>query len=167
MADTILTRQRVKELFNYNPETGVFTWKVGRSNVVKVGDIAGSKNHVKQYVSIKIDHMHYMAHRLAWLYSFGVLPKHQIDHIDGNRKNNKLSNLREATNSENQQNLRRPSTANTSGYIGVSFSKAAKKWKATICLNKKIIHLGVYETPEIAREVYLKAKKLMHTHAPI
>ena len=161
MATNILTVSRVRELLHYQPETGVFTWLFITSNRVKVGDVAGGFD-AEGYRRISIDGHNYKAHRLAWLYVHGKWPVDQIDHIDCQKNNNRLCNLREATGSGNQQNQRAPGRGNTSGFLGVSWSVRAKKWKAQITVNGKKIYLGYFPAAELAHAAYLQAKEELH-----
>lgn len=161
---TELTQAQLHGLLSYDPNSGVFTWLKSTSYRVKVGDTAGSKNS-NGYLLIQIDSKRYLAHRLAWLYVYGVWPKDEIDHINGARTDNRLCNLREATSSENNQNYCMR-TDNTSGYVGVGWHKRDRKWQAQIQHNKKKISLGTYDTPEEAHAVYVKAKRELHTYNP-
>lgn len=102
MASSILSAKRLREILDYNPETGIFTWKVMLAHRRKPGDVAGSLTH--GYIEIGIENHSYRAHHLAWLYIHGELPQGMIDHIDGNRVNNAIANLRIATNQQNSQN---------------------------------------------------------------
>ena len=161
-----LTQERLKEVLHYTPETGVFTWKVQKPFTAKRGSIAGhlSKNG---YVTISIDSHIRLAHRLAWLYVYGEWPAFHIDHIDGNRSNNMIFNLRADPLRQNQQNRRCPSRNNTSGYLGVCWSKSVKKWEAKITENGKRKVIGWYESPIDAHEAYLKTKREIHPFCTI
>ena len=160
MATPNVTAARLREVLHYDPETGVFTWKVKASNRIKVGDIAGTI--VKSgYISISIDADMIRAHRLAWLYMNDEWPVGDIDHIDGNRANNALSNLRDVSRSKNLQNLKRAHSDNkASGLLGVYADK--KKWAASLTLNGKRFRLGVFDSPEEAHIAYLEAKRKLH-----
>jgi hypothetical protein len=147
----MLTQERLKELLQYDPNTGVFTWLKPTSNRVKVGSIATTNS--RGYIIIGIDSVRYFAHRLAWLYMTGSMPKDVIDHIDGNPSNNRINNLREATQQQNLHNLRK-SVKNTSGYKGVHFHKGTSKWRAVVTVDNKPKHLGLYLTPEEANIAY-------------
>jgi hypothetical protein len=104
---TKLTAQRLRELFHYDPDTGIFTWRVKpRKGCVQIADIAGHVNHTG-YRSIKIDQRAYRAHRLAWLYMYGVWPPGDLDHDNTIKDDNRLVNLREATDPQNQANIGR------------------------------------------------------------
>src|SRR4029450_2313606 len=115
---TELTAERLRELLDYDPETGDFTWKVNR-RCVRSGSVAGNVNCVDGYCYIGVDARRYHAHRLAWLYIKGAWPNDQIDHINGNKADNRFANLRQATHSQNQANGGRYSN-NASGYNGVT-----------------------------------------------
>ena len=137
----MLTQARLKEILNYNPNTGVFTWKIAANNKnVRSGNVAG-KSTPQLYRSIKYKGQDYLSHRLAWLYIHGYLPDGQIDHINGDRADNRISNLRVTTNSQNAKNagLRKN---NKTGIMGVCLSD--NKWKAKIVVNYKSIHLGCF-----------------------
>ena len=143
------------ELLNYDPETGMFTWKTFRSNLAKAGDIADNLMP-DGYVSLCINNRQYRAHRIAYKMVHGHDPKGVMDHIDGNRANNKISNLRVASLSQNQWNSSRPQN-NTSKLKGVTWKKDSKKWAAQIQVDGKKIWLGVYEDKNDAHQAYMKA----------
>lgn len=147
----MLTQEELKEVFNYNPDTGIFVWKISRGGKTKVGDIAGC-NEAKGYWCIRYKKS-YKAHRLAWLYVYGRFPNGQIDHIDGDKSNNRINNLRECCQSENQRNvlIRKDST---SGFKGVNQDKQTGRWRVRAQLHGKRRFLGSYTTPEEASKVY-------------
>lgn len=166
MARKILTQERLKELLNYDPATGVFTWlkPVNRYSMVKPGDRAGCL-HKRGYIHIKVDGDCYKAHRLAWLYVHGRWPEPSIDHINRDKADNRLVNLRETDQLGNMQN-KGAYRSNTSGYTGVSWNKQRQAWTAQIQFNRKNKHLGVFATPEQAFEAYQLAKLAkLATHA--
>lgn len=151
-----ITANRVKELLDYNPETGDFFWKTKRRGKKQAGMRAGCL-HPTGYVRISIDYRLYNAQRLAWVIMTGKWPECLIDHIDGNRSNNRFKNLRQCNFSQNSAN-RKISASNTSGYKGVSFVKRTKKWGAWIKVNGKSKNLGcAFNTPEEAFEAYKNA----------
>lgn len=155
-----LSHEYLTKVLEYEPESGVFIWKVRVSQAVKPGDIAGSVNK-NGYLFIKVGKYIYRAHRLAWFYFYGQWPpieSYQIDHIDGNRLNNSIKNLRLASNAKNARNHRLYSH-NTSGVTGVSFAEANNKWKATIRYNGHNIHLGYYTSFEDAVKARIIAEK--------
>lgn len=137
-----LTREELKESLNYNPETGVFTWKVRRKNSVQIGDVAGTK-HPNGYIVIMVHGKLYGAHRLAWLYVHGYLPEYDVDHINRIKDNNRIINLREVSRSCNMRNTGNHKD-NTSGVKGVGWAKRENKWYAQIRVNQKGKSLGYY-----------------------
>jgi hypothetical protein len=170
-----ITSLYLKEILDYNPKTGDFIWKnrpIDHFNTEKgfktfntrfSGKNAGCI--VNGYVVIRINNNLYKAHRLAWLYTHGNWPQDQIDHINGDRKDNRIENLRQCSMSQNQWN-EKLSINNASGYKGVRFHKASNKYGAQIGHNNKQIHLGLYTTPEEAHAAYCaKAAELFGEYA--
>lgn len=155
-----LTQKRLQELFDYSPETGEFVRKVRVNNRVKVGDIAGY-NLGEGYSAFMVDGRTYYAHRLAWLYVHGTWPAHQVDHKWGDRRDNRITELRDLTEGENHQNLHRPHRDNKLGILGVF--QVGKRFQAGIKLKGKRTYLGTYDTPELAHAAYLAAKRKLHT----
>ena len=151
----MITAEHLRELLDYSPDTGAFTWKVKKARWLNVGDIAGRIGGGR-YWAIKIDGVSYQAHRLAILWMTGAHPSKHVDHADLDRLNNCWSNLRECSRSQNQHNLPKFSS-NTSGFKGVNFHKCARKWRATIRIDGKNVHLGYAATPELASKLYADA----------
>ncbi len=143
-----LTAEKLRELLHYDPETGVFTRKVTTSSVAMKGEVAGNLASTG-YLQLMVARTMYNAHRLAWLYVYGEWPKGQIDHIDRDRVNNRISNLRDATPKQNQQN-RSKDHNNTSGHVGVRRHKNRPNWYVQIRHNYELIHLGTFEKLEDA-----------------
>ena len=162
----MITQEKLKEVLNYDQDTGIFTWKIKTCKKVCVGVVAGTPSG-DGYSVIKINGKRLRAHRLAWLYVYGEFPDKFIDHINGIRHDNKISNLRNVTKSENSQNQRKPKSDNQSGFLGVHWCKRDKVWIAAIGFNKKTKYLGTYSTPELAHQVYLKAKREIHAGCTI
>lgn len=157
--EQMLNAECLRRTLHYCAETGVFTWLVRPARNVQVGYVAGNINS-KGYRKINIKGQAYAAHRLAWLYMNGEWPINFIDHIDGHKDNNKISNLRCVTNSVNLQNQRRPMCRNKSGVLGVS--KIKNKWVARLNFDGRTRHLGTFDTKESAYAEYLKAKRVHH-----
>ena len=157
MVKSELSVDYLREILDYNPESGVFRWKVSNNNRVKVGDVAGTLKR-DGYRRIMINGKAYLERRLAWFYVHGKWPKDMIDHINGIKDDNYIENLREATNAENQWN-RTKRDNNTSGFKGVCWNKAAQKWQAQIRINNKVKYLGLFDSPEEAYAAYCKAAK--------
>ena len=157
----MLTQEELKGILEYNPDNGVFTWKVAQKyGKRKVGDIAGHLN-ADRYWHIIYKKKVYKAHRLAWLYTYGEFPEDMLDHIDGDKSNNRLINLRGCSRSENQKNQKLAKN-NTSGFKGVYQDKKSGKWRAVAMLNGKNKHLGVFLTPEEAYSTYNAFAKVNH-----
>lgn len=157
--DGRLTRDRLLEVLNYDPMSGVFRWKVRNSNRVKIGDVAGVI--AEGYVKINIDGVRYPAHRLAWLYVFGAWPDGRLDHRDLDRSNNRIDNLRIATQSQNSAN-RAMQANNKSGFKGVSWSTKRQKWAVYLKKEGKGRFLGYFDDPEDGHLVWLKAAEEAH-----
>jgi hypothetical protein len=146
-----LTRARLRELLHYDKDTGVFRWLERVGEEMRPGDVAG-------YVQINVDHRTYQAHQLAWFYMTGRRCRPMIDHRDGNSINNRWSNLRRATATQNSANRRR-SLRNTSGYKGVFLCRKSGRWRAFICKKRRRILLGTFATAEAAHAAYATAAR--------
>jgi hypothetical protein len=155
----MISQSYLKEILNYDENTGIFTWKVSRGRICKKGNIAGTTDSWG-HRQICIDGIKILAHRLAWIYVYGEKPKKQIDHIDGNKQNNSIKNLRDVDQFKNQQNRTKARVDSSTGFMGVS--KDGSKYKATIKVNKKRFYLGMFKTAEDAFEAYKKAKLQLH-----
>lgn len=135
----MLTQKRLKEVILYDADTGFLYWRKSECGV-KEGDRAGYISSYG-YLSIKVDQKEYHAHRLVWLYHKGYLPENSLDHIDRNKINNRIENLREVSNQCNMRNTGNWIT-NKSGIKGVRWNGRARKWTAVIVVAGKAIHLG-------------------------
>lgn len=161
MATSILTQDRVKTLLLYDPDTGVFRWKVARSNAARLST-AGTVCK-KGYRRISIDAKTYPAHRLAWLYVYGVYPDTEMDHINRNRDDNRISNLRVANRFVNTQNTNGRKD-NVSGHRGVGWHKISARWRARINVNNKCVNLGSFLSFEEAVAAYQQAAAKHHIY---
>lgn len=146
-----ITIARLRDVFLYDADTGVFSWRAS-------GESAGTAD--KRYAYLDIDGVRLSAHRAAWAYVKGVWPTHQIDHRDGVKKNNRFTNLRDATPSINQQNQRRAQKHNTTGLLGVVPVRG--RFRAQIWCEGAAKNLGTYDTAMDAHSVYLIAKRVLH-----
>lgn len=156
MPTSDLTRERLKELLHYDSETGEFTHKIRRAGV-KYGSLAGTQ-HSEGYSMIRIDKTAHYAHRLAWLYVYGLHPKQQIDHINGVKADNRLRNLRDVSQSANQQNMKGPRKSKKDGQpLGVRSRN--NRFSAIFTINGKQTWIGTYCTADLAHQAYLQAKK--------
>lgn len=152
MADAILTQEQLKAKYSYDNLTGIFKNKYGK--------IVGNKNS-RGYIRIYVNNTEHKAHRLAWLYVYGKFPDNFIDHINLDKSDNRISNLREATNKQNNYNVG-ISKRNTSGFKGVNYNKRICKWVAQASINNKNKYLGAFDTAEQASMAYLNFIKPIH-----
>lgn len=161
MADKHLSADVLRDTLDYNPDTGLFRHKTVRKGV-RIGAVAGGLE--RGYVRIGIDGTLYYAHRLAWLYMTGKDAPNDVDHINGERSDNRFCNLRAVTRSENMQNRRKVGRSNSSGFLGVSWVAAQKKWSARIRTpgRGKYLSLGFFDAPEDAYAAYVEAKRVLH-----
>ena len=157
-----MTPEVLKELLDYDAQTGVFKWKkrVGRGIAGAVAGRISTSKTAPGYVQIMVSKKLYQAHRLAWLYVNGSLPDEQIDHINGIRSDNRIENLRVVSGSLNSQNQRRARKDNKTGFLGVSLHRS--RFQACIRKDRKIFHLGYFDSAEEAHDAYVKAKRTIH-----
>lgn len=154
-----LTVESLREHLHYDPETGVFRRLKGREQDLKRANV-GSINRYG-YRLIKLNGETFSASWLAWFFVTGDWPKQQIDHINGDRADDRFKNLREATLQENLRN-RGSHKRNTSGFKGVCWNKQARKWQASIGVNGRLKHLGLHDSAEKAHEAYCLAAHFLH-----
>lgn len=156
-----LTPERLREVLRYEPETGIFYWKIRTSNRVKLGAEAGSRVDAdRAYIRIAVDGVLYYAHRLAWFYVYGEWPSKDVDHINGDKADNRISNLRDVARSTNMENWRNVVRNTKAGLLGVTRDKT--KYVAAIHCAGKAKRLGSFDTPEEAHKAYLDAKRKLH-----
>jgi HNH endonuclease len=155
---------RMKELLNYDSESGIFTWKVNRRSV-KAGDVAGHKDG-RGYIIIGIDGEYYLAHRLAWLYVYGEWPEPQTDHKNLDKSDNRIANLRVATAVQNGQN--KPIFKNNkSGVAGVSWNSRDNVWQTHIRKDGRLTHVGYFDNLFEAAAARFSAENKHYSHRTI
>lgn len=159
---TALKIEKLKALLDYEPHTGTFKWRVSRKGGAIRGDQAGSV-YDNGYRYIRVDNCKYFAHRLAWFYTHGTWPQNQLDHRNGNRDDNRIANLREATHPQNQQN-RSSAISRSAGLLGTRLKKG--RWEAAITSDGVRHYLGRFSTTAEAHAAYLKAKSRLHVFQP-
>lgn len=148
-----LTQNRLKELLTYDPATGVFRWSETPRKGVRAGHVAGNITRDGKGVRIRIDRISYKAHRLAWLYVHGDWPSGEIDHAKGTPYDNRFTNLRDASHTQNMGNAKRRQD-NSSGFKGVARSAAKQeRWRAHL----RGKYLGSFDTREDAHAAYAEA----------
>jgi hypothetical protein len=165
MSNAHITAEYIREILDYNASTGVFTWKKRTAKCVRIGDVAGCLEKRIGYMSIGISGNVFKSHRLAWLYVYGAWPEGLIDHINGQKADNRIDNLRVVDAGGNSQNVRQPNKRNKSGFIGVIAYQG--KWRANITINRKTRRIGDFNTPEEAHKAYLDAKRVLHSACTI
>lgn len=156
-----MNAEDARRIFDYSIVSGKLFWRNQPSSKVPAGSIAGTLTK-QGYVSLKYQGKRHLVHRIAWLYVTGEPASGQVDHRDGRRSNNSWINLRDCTQSVNQQNMRRPKSSNALGLLGVHIDKASGKPRADISVNGKNLYLGLFETPEEAHAAYIEAKRKHH-----
>tara|TARA_R110002153_G_scaffold41862_1_gene119330 strand:- start:24 stop:509 length:486 start_codon:yes stop_codon:yes gene_type:complete len=154
----MVTQKMVSKLYSYDPNTGHMTWKVSRGNAA-VGYRAGTRNKQKGYRHLRVESKFYLEHRIIWLLIHGHLPTDCIDHINGIKDDNRLCNLREATQQQNTYN-QCISVNNTSGFKGVNSRNG--RYHARIQFNGKRKILGTFTTKEEAHLAYCEASIKHH-----
>lgn len=150
--DHTLTGERLRELVEYRD--GGLYWRNPRTHVMIDRPLGSRAGHAGR-LQVHVDGVARYVHRLVWLYHYGDWPADQVDHINGDKHDNRIENMRVLTNGENTQNVDRN---------GVSFEprKAARPWRARITIDGKTISLGYWATRELAHSEYLRAKRIYH-----
>ncbi len=153
-----LDHEMLVRLLDYEPETGIFRWKISTSNRVSIGSVAGYEEP-RGYIIISVGGVRYSGHRLALFYVNGTWPPEDVDHVNLIKSDNRFANLREATRAENKWNVGVMRT-NTSGYKGVRVR--CGKAEAQICIHGKQHYLGTFDSPEKAHQAYVEASRRWH-----
>lgn len=158
---------RLRELFDYNAETGALTWRISQSSRSVVGAVAGTinKHHGRRLVCV--DGLQHYAHRVAWTHFHGAVPDGEIDHINGIPSDNRISNLRVVDGQTNAENKRNPRSDKKHGRSLGAYPSYGGRWRAQIVVKGKAIHLGCFATEEMAYQAYLDAKRRMHAGCTI
>jgi hypothetical protein len=159
MKNSEITQAALKEKIHYDPETGIFRWLVNRTNGVKAGDLAATSRQ-NGYAVMCFANKTYKAHRLAWLYMTGEFPPEYIDHINCEKSDNRWSNLRMASNSENQRN--RTGTGSNCGAKNVTFLPKRNKFQVSLKVAGKEKFIGYYDDFELADLVAHEAREKFH-----
>jgi len=157
-----LTADELRKQLDYDPLTGIFTYRINQ-RYKKAGMVAGRiSNHGG--VTITICGQDHQAHRLAWLWYYGKWPDNEVDHLDGDRANNRIANLRDCTRAINMQNQRRPQKGIARKYLCVypTKKKCGMRYRAIIQVDGKPKHLGYFDTEDEAYAAYLDAKRRFH-----
>lgn len=162
MANAHHTAEQIRNLLHYDPQSGDFTWKRPRSKLFPFRQAGWIDS--KGYRSIRLDRIHYKAHRLAWLYMTGNWPTLEIDHINRSKSDNRWLNLREVTSGQNAQNTK-VNRDSSSGFKGVHLHKKTSKWRAGIGFKGKHIDLGLFSSKEAAICARMNAEKIYFTHS--
>jgi len=159
-----LQQSLVKKMLIYSRESGEFTWRTDHGRNGKAGERAEFNAVDGKYLAVTIFGEKHLAHRLAWFYVHGTWPSDQIDHINGIGTDNRISNLREADNGQNQQNLKKARKHNKSGLLGAHYHAKSGNFVAQITHNKQKYTIGSFRTAEEAHAAYLKAKSDLHDY---
>lgn len=156
-----ISQERLMEVLDYNPDTGYFTWIVRLGARTQIGGKPGTVD-AGGYLKIAVDGKAFMAHRLAWIYFYGGdISNSEIDHINGNRLDNRISNLRLANRSENNWN-QKIKNSNNSGVKGVSWDKGAKKWRAQCMVNGVKYFIGRFNNISDAEQAVVSFRRKFH-----
>ena len=154
----MLTQKYLQEVFEYR--NGQLYWIGKRRGAKKNKPISNKVG--SGYVGCMLDGKPYLLHRLVYLYIHGYMPVNDIDHINGDKTDNRIENLRVVSKAGNQQNIRKAYTTSTSGLLGAFYSKKHRNWFSRICVNGKRKWLGTFENSNQAHQAYVEAKRYLH-----
>lgn len=157
-----ISRERLHQLFEYRD--GNLYWRIDRGVNAKAGELAGKMNKGRRYVGL--DYRLHPVYRLIWIYFNGSIDGH-VDHINGDKNDNRIENLRVVTHAQNMQNMRKATKRNKLGLLGVKLHKQSGLYQATIMVNGKSHSLKYHKTPEAAHAAYLEAKRRLHPFGTI
>lgn len=153
--------KELKDVLEYNEHTGIFSWKISPCKNVKIGSVAGTLHKKTGYIKITYKNNKISAHRLSWAFMLEEWPAFDVDHINGNRQDNRWVNLRQATRQQNSLN-RLKSSRNTSGVKGVHFDRKRNKWGSTITFDKTRYWLGFHSSLKQAEDAVVTKRKELH-----
>jgi hypothetical protein len=155
----MLTEQDIiRNCIDYDPDTGIMVWKISCSARSWKGARIGWKTKTG-YLRVQLNHKKYLLHRLAWFFIHGSFPDNEIDHINGDKSDNRLVNLREVTRAQNMCN-QKTSSVNTTGFKGVT--RRGDRFRAQIQHEGEYHFIGSYDTPEEAHQAYCKKADELH-----
>lgn len=164
----------LRQVLRCDPDTGMLFWRTKPRNMFNTdrdhkwwntmfsGKRAFTSINSRGYITGGLDYKTYLAHRVIWAIAHGEWPGEYIDHINGDRTDNRLTNLRCATPCQNQYNRVAVQSNNKSGFRGVSWNKTARKWQAAIKIGGVNKYLGSFDRPEEASAAYRKAAGPIH-----
>ena len=150
-----------KEFLSYDSTSGVFTWTKNKGRIV-AGAVAGHKAKRAGYYYIKFNQQIMAVHRLAWYFVYGHPPECHIDHINGDKADNRIVNLRDVDRLYNAQNLKKAHCRNTCGLLGVTSRRGGSRYDSSIWRDGKSYYLGSFITAQDAHNAYLAAKRELH-----
>lgn len=159
MTTQILTQSRLHELLDYDPKTGVFTWRIRRNQLATKGSQSGTPDS-HGHIQICVDGALYLAHRLVWMHLYGLWPNLDVDHINGIKSDNRIENLRDINTAMNCQNELKARSNSQTKLLGTH--RVRYGFIAQIHANGKKQHIGLFKTAEEAHAAYIKVKRELH-----
>lgn len=151
----------LRSLFSYDENSGIVRNKITRSSNARQGDAVGSLE-ARGYLRMKVCGRQIYVHRLVWALFYGEWPANLIDHINGNKSDNRICNLRDVDFQTNVQNITAPTVRNRSGFRGVHWDKYNKKWRASVKFNGRSIFAGLFDDVKEASDAYWQCKRKTH-----
>ena len=158
----IIDAESARQVLDYNPDTGVFTWREGCHGRAKTGAVAGHVHKATKYLRVGVKGSLVLGHRLAWIMHYGVPPNGVIDHINGIKTDNRISNLRDVDVATNIQNRKTAPVSSKSGLLGAHYKPNLGYFSSKIRDGRRVITLGYFKTAEEAHAAYLERKRIIH-----